>query len=439
MTPAKRSPRPVLSPVFWILFWGTLVNRAASFVGVFLALHLTEDLGVSRAVAGWIVGCWGIGSWLASPVAGVLADRVGRRATMLLGLVPSGLAVLAIAFATDVRLLFCLAFVGGATQQLYYPASNAAIADVVPPEARPRAYGLIYWAVNLGLTIGFAVGGVVPDRYLWLLFVADAGTTFLCAAFIAWRVPETRPVAAHHDPVLAGLVKVATDGPFLVFAGLHLVALVVFTQFELALPLDMKAHGQSSRAFAWLMAFNCAGVVVLQPWLSARLRRVDGSRLLAISAVLFGLGYGLNALVPDLARSLAGAGLGSAHAWGLVLYLAGAAFWTVGEVVGFPVAAALVADLAPITLRGRYQGAFAMVWGMGMSVSPILGGEVIERLGAAALWALCVALGVLVGAGHLVAAPARRRRLAQAVAASSADDGRAPGELAPHAPGVDSP
>src|SRR5215471_17016330 len=131
MIVVKPSPRPPLSPVFWVLFWGVLVNRAASFVAVFLALHLTQDLGMSHATAGWMVGCWGIGSWIASPIAGVLADRIGRRITMLLGLGFGGLSVLAIAFATDVRLLLILTFVGGAMQQLYYPASNAAIADVV--------------------------------------------------------------------------------------------------------------------------------------------------------------------------------------------------------------------------------------------------------------------------------------------------------------------
>jgi MFS family permease len=412
MTAAKRPALPALPSVFWVVFWSTLVNRAASFVAVFLALHLTNDLGMSKATAGWIVGCWGIGSCVASPVAGVLTDRVGRRPTMLLGLVLGGLAVLAIAFVTDTRLLFGLSFLGGSTQLLYFPAANAAIADVVPPEQRQRAYGLVYWATNFGLTIGFVIGGIVPDHYLWLLFVADAGTTFVCAGLTAWRVPETRPAAAHHDPVLAGLAKVATDVPFLVFAGLHFAALVVFTQFQLALPLDMAAHDHGSRAFAWLMAFNCAGVVVLQPVLTPMLRRFDGSRLLAISAVLFGLGYGFNAVVPGLAHGLAGLGLGSAHTWGFGLYLAGSVFWTVGEVVGFPVAASLVADLAPIAQRGRYQGAFAMVWGLSMSCSPILGGQVSEHLGAPALWLLCIAIGGGVAAGHLAAAPARRRRLA---------------------------
>ncbi|HMG24091.1 MAG TPA: MFS transporter [Kofleriaceae bacterium] len=411
------SSRRALSPVFWVLFWGTLINRTANFVAVFLALHLTRDLGVSRATAGWIVGCWGIGSWLASPVAGVLSDRVGRRTTMLLGLGLGGLTVLGIAIATDVRLLFALSFAAGATQQLYHPAANAAVADVVPPEDRPRAFGLIYWAVNLGLTIGFALGGVVPDRYLPELFVVDAATTFVALALTAWRVPETRPAAARHDPVLAGLVRVATDRTFASFAALQLLALIVFTQFQLALPLDMALHGHGSRAFAWLMAFNCAGVVALQPWLAPRLARFDRSRMLAISALLFGAGYGLNAVVPELGHALGALGAGSEHGWGFALYLAGAALWTVGEVVGFPVASALLADLSPIALRGRYQGAYAMVWGLSMGVSPILGGQAMDRLGAPALWGLCLVAALAVAAGHLATGPARRQRLAALAAA----------------------
>jgi MFS family permease len=179
---------------------------------------------------------------------------------------------------------------------------------------------------------------------------------------------------------------------------------VVFTQFQLALPLDMAAHGVPPSSFALLMAFNCLGVVLLQPWLTPLLRRFDGAALLAAATLLFGLGYGLNALVSTLP-----------------LYLLGAAFWTVGEVVGFPVAAALVADLAPLPLRGRYQGAFSMTWGLGMTLSPIAGGEVIQRLGAPALWGACLATAVLVALGHLAAGGPRRRRLAQLAAAAPAE------------------
>jgi MFS family permease len=200
-----------------------------------------------------------------------------------------------------------------------------------------------------------------------------------------------------------------TDGPYVVFILLSIAGLVVFTQFQLALPLDMAEHGVDSGGFSWLMAFNCIGVVLLQPWLAPLLVRFDQARLLAASALLFGLGYWVNVFASSLP-----------------IYLVGAAFWTVGEVVGFPVASAVVSNLAPVELRGRYHGAYSMAWGVAMGLSPIVGGQVLHRLSAAALWWGCLVAGALVAAGHLVTAGPRRRRLAAVAAMVKDGDGLVP-------------
>jgi MFS family permease len=73
----------------------------------------------------------------------------------------------------------------------------------------------------------------------------------------------------------------------------------------------------------------------------------------------------------------------------------------------------LVADLAPIDMRGRYQGVFSMVWGLGMTLSPIVGGQVMHLLGAPTLWGGCLVMSVLVAGGHLLAARSRRARVAE--------------------------
>ena len=118
------------------------------------------------------------------------------------------------------------------------------------------------------------------------------------------------------------------------------------------------------------------------------------ARLLAASALLFGVGYGVNAAGGNL-----------------VVYGIGTALWTIGEVIGFPVASTLVANLAPPALRGRYQGAFAMCWGVAFIISPIGAGEVMQRFGARSLWLLCFVVSLAVSAGHLITAEPRRRRL----------------------------
>jgi MFS family permease len=53
-----------------------------------------------------------------------------------------------------------------------------------------------------------------------------------------------------------------------------------------------------------------------------------------------------------------------------------------------------------------------MSWGVAFTLGPLLGGELLTRLGGRWLWGTCLAIGIAVAAGHLAAAPARRRRLA---------------------------
>jgi MFS family permease len=384
-----------LPPLFWTLWAGLLVNRLASFVATFLGLYLVRERGFGPAEAGRVVALYGAGLLVAGPLGGALADRVGRRATMIAGLAAGGASVAALGFLRDPAALAAVSFVAALTGETYRPAAFAAVADVVEPADRARAYGLVYWAVNLGWTLSLAAAGFVAERSFAALFLADASTSLAFAWIVLARVPETRPAGAAHAPVLSGLGAVVRDRAFVAFLALHLVALVVFVQFQLAAPLDYAAHGVGPAGFSLLMALNGLGVVVLQPLTARSVARGDGARLLAASSLLFGVGMGLNAFQ------------GSVPA-----YVAGTVTWTVGEVIGFPVAQALVAELAPPALRGRYQGAFTMAWGVAFTVAPVAGGAVLGRFGGRALWLGCLATGALVAAGHLAAGPARRRRLA---------------------------
>lgn len=389
-----------LSPVFWTLLVGTFVNRLASFVATFLAIYLVRERGFAPNEAGWVVALFGVGMIFAGPLGGTLADVVGRRTTMLLSFVLGALSVAAIGFARHPALLALLTFCASLTSEMYRPAMQAAIADVVPPGDRTRAWGLVYWAINLGWTFGLALGGLIATRSFTALFLADAATTLVFAAIVARGVPETRPEGSHAHPPLAGLARVFADGPFVGFLLLNLTALVVFVQFQLAAPVDMNAHGIGPGTFALLLSLNGLGVVVLQPIVGAALARRDGARLLAASALFIGSGFGVNALAGWLPP--------------LPVYTFGVLLWTVGEVTGFPAGAAIVANLAPVELRGRYQGVYSMSWGVAFAAAPVLGGEVLTRFGSRTLWLACFGVGALVAAGHLLTAGPRRRRLAGA-------------------------
>ncbi|NOK15155.1 MFS transporter, partial [Corallococcus exercitus] len=110
--------------------------------------------------------------------------------------------------------------------------------------------------------------------------------------------------------------------------------------------------------------------------------------------VLTGVGFGLHALPASVP-------------WAMVAV----AVWTLGEMAQSPVAPSVVADLAPAELRGSYQGAYHMMWGLASSVAPALGGAMLGHVGATALWAGCFCVGLAAAAWHLTIAGARRRRV----------------------------
>ena len=94
-----RSATGGLPAVFWMIWWGLVVNRLASFVLAFLSIYLVRDRGFSPAEAGRVLALYGVGFTVAGPLGGLLADRIGRRATMVMALVLGATAVGSLTFA----------------------------------------------------------------------------------------------------------------------------------------------------------------------------------------------------------------------------------------------------------------------------------------------------------------------------------------------------
>jgi MFS family permease len=386
-------PRP-----FWFLWAGTFVNRCGSFVLPFMAIYLTQVRHLSIAQAGLIVALYGAGGAIAGPLGGFLADHVGRRATMVCALGLGGVGMISIGFVERISTLapaiFCVAVVA----EMYRPAMQAAVADLVPPSDRVRAFGLTYWVINLGFSIGLTLGGLLAGISFKWLFVGDGATTLLFGLLVWLGVPETRParrpLAAGQRPASqwSGFFAPYRETPFLLFLGLSFLFALIFMQNSTTFPLDMATNGVGTATFGAILALNGVLIVFIQPVLGPFLSRLDRSHTLAFSTVLVGVGFGMNAF----ARSAP-------------VYALGVIVWTVGELGVLPVASALVADLAPSDLRGRYQGAYGFSFGLAVCVAPALGTFVLQRLGPVALWGGCLALGLVIGAGHLVLA----RRLRQ--------------------------
>lgn len=373
-----------LPRTFWILWAGALVNRLGGFVMPLLALYLTGARGLSVEEVGLVISLFGAGALGAGPLGGFLSDHIGRRRTMILALILGAFAMLHLAFARAPAHIAAAAFLLGLFGELYRPAVSAAVADLVPPQDRVRAYGFLYWAVNLGFAVGSALGGALASRGWYLLFVGDAATTLAYAFIVWWKIPETRPEHPVHEKRPPPWAPLA-DGPFVIFCFLVMLVWLIFQQAFVTLPIDLRSQGLSPGAYGALIALNGVLIVLLQPVVSRLVAGLPRHRVLAASALLVGIGFGLTGLmhaVPGFALAIT--------------------VWSLGEIVMAGIGPAVAADAAPPRLRGAYQGLFQAGGGAAALLAPILGSQVMGRFGAVALWSCCFAVGCIAAAGYLM-------------------------------------
>jgi predicted MFS family arabinose efflux permease len=388
---------------FWFLWLGTIVNRLGGFVLPFLSLYLTSQRGVPVARAGLIVALFGAGSFAAQLVGGDLADRLGRRPVLLMSLFGAAPLTLALGLSHNLVLTAALTALLGFFMDLYRPAVNAAVTDLVPAESRPRAFGYMYWAINLGAALAPVIAGLMAHIDYVLLFAGDAVTTLIYGLIVLARVRETQPPEAGHAarvPVRERLAQLGKEPVLLAFSFLALLFGLIYTQGIVTLPLDMQNHGLGPSAYGLAAAANGILIVLVTIQLSRLIVTWRPFAAMALSALALGAGFGMNIWAATLPA-----------------YVIAVVVWTVGEIIGAAVAPTIIANLAPVERRGLYQGVFGSAWGLSFFIGPIVGTWVFDRFSPDVLWIGCGALGVVLAAGYLLLARAGHRRLEAGTAA----------------------
>jgi MFS family permease len=381
---------------YWLLWAGTLVNRLGSFVMPFLTLYLTTQRAIPVGQAALMVSLFGAGSFIAQLTGGYLADRIGRRPVMLFSLMAAPAAMIALGFARPLPVIAGCTLALGFLTDLYRPAVSAAIADLVPPESRIRAYGYLYWAINLGFAVASVVAGVLAGYTYLALFVGDAVTTFAFGVIVLIGLRETRPDAAAraaHASLRERLAQLGQAPILLLFSALVFGFGLVYMQGHVTLPVDMQSHGLGPREYGLAVAVNGLLIVLVSLPVSCAAGRWPRFGAMAAAALLLGLGFGFQAFADSLP-----------------LYALAVAVWTLGEIAAAAVAPAIIADLAPIERRGLYQGVYGSSWSLAFFVGPVLGGRILQDLGAATLWLGCLGLCVVLAGGYLALGALARAR-----------------------------
>ena len=361
----------------WLLALATLVNRAGTMVIPFLALHFTRNLGFSAPQAGLALAVYGIVSLLTSPFAGRLSDRIGSQRILTLSLALGGLGFWALPLLRTLPQVLVGMAVLSAVSEAMRPATLALVSDLAPPRYRRQAYALNRLAINLGMSVGPALGGFLAAHSFQTLFWVDGATSIAAAAVLLLFPFRTHSVEIHAGaPPSLGAIG---DRRLRYVILCLLPVILVFFQHEGPLPVWMVEQlGLSTGSFGLLFTLNTLLIVFLEVRLNAMTAHWTPARALSVGSALCTVGFGALAFLTSY--------------WGIV---ATVVIWTFGEMILFPSTAAYVSELAPQERRGEYMGFYSMTFGIGFTVGPWAGLNVLGAAGARALWLSCLAVGGL--------------------------------------------
>ena len=367
-----REGRMMLSVVV-VQFLGT------GLVLPFLVVYLHEIRGFALGDVGLLIGLGPLMGFLAVGPGGAIIDRYGARVVMLATMSLEVVADVGLTFASSFSVAVAAIVLQGVAFGVEWPAVQTLISTVVPPGLRQRYFGVNFTLLNLGIGLGGILGGLVVDVHrpvtFQAIYVADA-VSFLPAIYllaVPLRHVAGRPV--HHDeppPAETYLQVMRRPGVRLMMLLSFVSSYVGYSQLNSGTQAFAREVGRiSTQGLGIAYACNTLVIVLLQ---LVVLRRIEGRRRTRVIMVM--------SLIWSVSWLLLGSsGLLPGTLGATVLVAACVSVFALGETLMQPTIPALVNDLAPDHLRGRYNALSTATFSLAAIIAPMIAGWLIGHGG----------------------------------------------------------
>jgi MFS family permease len=380
---------PQLNYQVWILAVGRLLSETGTGFTLFYApIFFVNKVGLSATSVGIALGSASISGVLGRILGGSFSDSRfwGRRRTLLLSAAVSAVGSLALASTSNFATLVAGNLIAGLGQGLYWPATEAVVADLTPAEHRREAYAITRLADNLGLGMGIVFGGVLigTSGAYRSLFVIDAVSFVVFFGVIYVALTETyRPVEKRRGASRQNSWATALrDRRLLVYVLVNIIFTTYTSQLQSTLPLYFKnfvsvgnGKGFAATTISALFAWQLALSIICQLPIARALKRFTHPQALTISALMWAVGFSL-----IWVTGVAPVGLG----WAILAL----GVFAIATVSYTPSSSSLVTDLAPESQRGVYFSINSLCWAVGYFIGPPLGGWALDqpRIVADSFW-----------------------------------------------------
>jgi MFS family permease len=399
-----RSWLPQLGLQVWILAAGRLLSQIGTGFTLFYApIFFVNEVKLSATVVGIGLGSSSIAGVLGRFCGGSLADSPswGRKKTLLLSAAVSAVADVVLALTANLPTFLAGNLLMGLGIGLYWPATEAAVADLTTVDQRSEAFAIARLADSLGLGLGVILAG------LWMansgnyraLFVIDGVSFVVFFVTIYLAIAETAPDRdrAPTPEGWRGWRIAFRDRALMVYLVANTLFTLYISQIQSTMPLyftnftaTQNANpGFSADTISRLFSFHVVAAAACQLPIARWLNRFRRPQALTFSLILWAIGFVLvwaAGYVTGLAVVAAVAALG---------------LLAIATVAYTPSASAFVVDLAPESLRGVYLALNSQCWAVGYLIGPPLGGWALDRSPVIArnfwlLLALSTSIGVVI-------------------------------------------
>jgi MFS family permease len=381
----KEYPKP-----FKVLVLATFIDRMGFFLLFpFFALYMTAHFNVGMIQVGFLFSIFSAGNIIGGIMGGALADKYGRRAMILVGLIGSGVSSILMGLVDDLNIFYILAAFMGLIGNFGGPARQAMVADLLPREKQAEGFGILRVAVNLSATVGPILGGFIATQSYLFLFIADAVSSLITGIIVFFVIPETKPERKEGEveetivKSVIGYKEVLKDWRYMLFLSVSAITVIVYMQMAATLSVFLRdIHGFPTQYFGFLLAMNALMVVVFQFWITKKVSKYSPMKVMAIGTLFYMVGFGMYGFVSES-----------------YLFFIAMAIITIGEMIEMPIGQTAAAFFAPEDKRGRYMAVFGFHWAIPNLFAILLAGLVIEHIGPNWVWYFAGILSVFAAVG----------------------------------------
>ncbi|MFF2087312.1 MFS transporter [Nocardia sp. NPDC058176] len=382
-----------------LLLTNQLIGNIGFFLLIpFLADYLLEDLALSAAVVGVVLGVRNLSQQGLFLIGGSAADRLGARGVIVVGIAIRAVGFLLFAVGGSLPVVLLASVLTGFAGALFNPAVRAYIARD-SGDRSAQAFALFNVFGNAGSAIGPVLGTVLVAAGFRISALV-AAAVFAALAVAQWALLPAARVAPHQGTVRADFAIVFGDRRFWAFALALMPMFALQSQIYFIFTLqaqDSAAPGHGPAAVAALFVVETIAVVTLQVRVTGVLaRRPRRGPAMAAGMAIMGAAF----LVPPAATGIVRiTGTGPADtALRIAPVILAAILLAIGVTAVQPFVNEAIGRFAGTRLTGTYFGAFYLASGLFTVVATSVTGAVLDRAGGSLTWPpalVCAGAGVL--------------------------------------------